>query len=483
MPVPRSSSDAAHRAAVYCWLEPQTATASPANGHRAELTAQEQLARQRAAALGLTIAPRHVFADRRPPAVPPTTTNSSSTSSTSTNSSSGNSTSVNPTPHPTPARTATAHPNPGWTALLAALRAKEFQHVFLHQAERLESHPFALAELLTLATEHRLRLHGHPHDLNDQAVRAELLRTAERACRTARETSERARRAHRQAAADGRTHGGGLRRFGYTPGLTAVVEHEAQVVRELFARFLAGESLRSLAVDLNDRQIPTAYGNKWTVSGVGRLLEAPRYAGLRVLDGTVVRAPDGSYVTADWPACVSVDDWEAAQHLRAARAREQAATRRPRREYPLTSLLRCTRCERHMVGSMIGSYPTYACTSNSSLEAVHCSRHIGAESLEAHVAEHAISLLEALPVDALPSGALPSVPLPSGALFLDTLDGVRTGPQARHGWARLSPTRRAAVYRYFFAAIRISASSTSRSVFDPTRIEIVPHRQDTEHST
>jgi hypothetical protein len=231
------------------------------------------------------------------------------------------------------------------------------------------------------------------------------------------------------------------------------------VVRELFTRFIAGESLRSLALDLNDRQILTAYGNRWTVSGVGRLLEAPRYAGLRVLDGTIARAPDGGYVTAGWEPCVSVGDWERAQALRTDRARSRDANRRPRREYPLTSLLRCTRCERHMVGSTIGGYPTYACTSNSSLEAEHCSRHIAAESLEAHVAERAIALLEELPVP--------------------VLDGVPVGPAARFGWARLSAGRRAAVFRHFFASIRIAASSTSRSVFDPSRIELLPRHHPT----
>ncbi|MEY9949672.1 recombinase family protein [Kitasatospora sp. GAS1066B] len=444
MPVASPTGEPDRRAAVYCWPSPGKDTSKDVGKDadaRLDLDLQEALARERAAALGLIVAARHVFADSRPPAAP------------------------------MPARTL-----PGWAALLDAIRAEEFHHLFLDRAERLEEHPCALAELLTLAPRHGVRLHGHPHDLDDPAVRDALLRPAERACRAARRTSERARDAHRAAAEAGRSHGGGLRRFGYTPGMTGLVEDEAQVVRELFARFLGGESLRALALDLNQRRIPTAYGNRWTVSGVGRLIEAPRYAGLRLLAGTVVRAADGDYLTAGWPPCVSVADWEAAQRLRTDRVREQAATRKPRREYPLTSLVRCTRCERHMVGSMVGSYPTYACTSNSSLEAEHCTRHIGAESLEAHVAERAIALLEAL---------LPSRPEPPGddrpqpaahqpAVHHPALHGVPTGPAARFGWPRLSPARKAAVFRHFFAGIRIAASSTSRSVFDPSRIEILP---------
>ncbi|MFE0462017.1 recombinase family protein [Kitasatospora sp. NPDC058965] len=436
MPVPRTSSDTARRAAVYCWPDPQaaepTADATGPVEPRWLLALQEKHAREQAATLGLTIAPRHVFADPRPPLLAP--------------------------PASPAARRGPA--NPAWSALLATLRAQEFHHLLIPQAEQLAQHHIAFAELLTLATEYGVQLHGHPKDLNDPAVRGARLQLAQRESRSAQQASDRARRAHRRAAADGRTHGGGLRRFGYTPGLTELVPAEAAVVRELFTRYLAGESLRALALDLNQRRTPTAYGNKWTVSGVGRILEAPRYAGLRVLDGQVARTPAGEYVVAEWPPCVTVADWQAAQDLRASRNREQATGRRARREYPLTSLLRCTRCERHMVGSTVGSYPTYACTSNSSLDAEHCSRHIGAESLESHVADRAIALLEALPTPLDPDSP-------------DALDGVQTGPGARFGWARLSPTRRAAVFRHFFATIRIAASSTSRSVFDPTRIEIV----------
>ncbi|MFE9423915.1 recombinase family protein [Kitasatospora sp. NPDC006697] len=428
MPTPTPGSESARRAAAYCW--PHSSPPRPADGPpdpQAALDAEVRLAHEQAAALGLELAARHVFTDPRPPAWSPD--------------------------GPDPSRPAA---DTGWQALLAALRDGEVAHLVLPGAQRLERQPCAYAELLALATDRGVLLHGHPDDLNDDAVRADALQRAERACQSARQASVRARKAHRQAAAEGRTHGGGLRRFGYTAGMAELVADEAAVVRELFTRFLAGESLRALALDLNQRQIPTAYGNRWTVSGVGRLIEAPRYAGLRVADGEPARTADGGYVTADWPPCVSLADWEAAQRLRADRARAQAAGRRPRREYPLTSLLRCTRCERHMVGSAIGGYPTYACTSNSSLEAEHCSRHIAAESLEAHVADRAIALLE--------------------ALTEPVLDGVPVGPTARFGWSRLSPARRAAVFRHFFASIRIAASSTSRSVFDPSRIEILPRR-------
>ncbi|GAA1255674.1 hypothetical protein GCM10009665_52740 [Kitasatospora nipponensis] len=435
MPFTPSSSQAARHAAVYCWL---TAAAERRGGPPViGLELQEELARAQASRLGLTLAAHHVFTDHRAPVLP------------------------RPTPGPSSAASPVAAT--GWDALLSAARAARFGHLFLHDALRLERHPCALAELLALADSRGLRLYGHPLDLNDPAVREDQRERAERAGRAALAASARSRSAGRAAAAAGRPHGGGLRRFGYTPGMAALVDGEAAVVREVFARFLAGASLRALALDLNHRGIPTAYGRSWTVGGVGRLLDAPRYAGLPVLDGELVPDGEGAHPGASWPACVSVDDWRAARLLRRRRAEELAAGRRPRRAYPLTSLVRCTRCERHMVGSTVGSYPTYACTANSSLVAEHCSRHIGAESLEAHVAERAIALLEAL----------------TDPPECRALDGVTSGTEARFGWARLSTARRATVFRHFFATVRIGASSTGRSVFDPSRIELVPRPRPT----
>lgn len=267
-----------------------------------------------------------------------------------------------------------------------------------------------------------------------------------------------------------------------------LVPAEAEIVREILARILAGESLRAVALDLNARNVPTAYGKPWTVSGVGRIVDAPRYAGLTVVNGEILRSADGTAQSAAWPACVSVADWEAAQAMRRRRTEERSATRRPAREYPLTSLVRCTRCGRPMVGSMVGQYPTYACTSNSSLVPGHCSRHIGAEQLEAYVFERAVHLLEGLAAGAaLPArvSAVGRLPAPGASArdahraavvrHVDALDGVITGPQARFGWGELSVPRRAAVVRFFFSAILISGSSTARSVFDNGRIEVVPH--------
>src|SRR5438067_619505 len=86
----------------------------------------------------------------------------------------------------------------------------------------------------------------------------------------------------RDYALAGRPHGGGRRPFGYEVGMGALIPAESKVVREIFSRFLEGETLRAIASDLNVREVPTSLGSVWTVGGVARVLDAPRYAGIRV---------------------------------------------------------------------------------------------------------------------------------------------------------------------------------------------------------
>src|SRR5436853_52874 len=82
----------------------------------------------------------------------------------------------------------------------------------------------------------------------------------------------------------------GRRRPRYEQMLTDVEagRREAKIVREIAKRFLAGESLRSLAFELNDRQVPTCGGGPWRVTTIRSIITNPRYVGLRVHRGEIV---------------------------------------------------------------------------------------------------------------------------------------------------------------------------------------------------
>ena len=65
-------------------------------------------------------------------------------------------------------------------------------------------------------------------------------------------------------------------------------EAKAVIVREMAQRVLAGESITSIARDLNSRNVSTAEPGTWHTSSISRLLVRPSLAGLRSHNGVIV---------------------------------------------------------------------------------------------------------------------------------------------------------------------------------------------------
>lgn len=88
----------------------------------------------------------------------------------------------------------------------------------------------------------------------------------------------RQQRAAQQRAEMGRPPKG-IRLTGYDlNGKT--IKSEAKIVKQVFARFLAGEALYSIAKWLDGKEVPTRRGGSWSSSSVRTMLTNPRYAGL-----------------------------------------------------------------------------------------------------------------------------------------------------------------------------------------------------------
>jgi site-specific DNA recombinase len=361
----------------------------------------------------------------------------------------------------------------GWRAMIAALGSGAIGHLVLYRQGWLTEEPCDLAELLRAVHRHQVSVHSVLADgeLTDPDSRPAVAADAARRCH-ARRALGRTARANREAAvAAGRPHAGGRRAYGYSAGQYALVEPEAAVVREIYARFLDGDSIRGIALDLNARGVPTAYGNAWSSDRVARILDAPRYAGLVTRHGEVAKTSDGEWQPGHWQACVSLADWERTQMVRRRRVADQVATRRSARRYLLTGLVRCDGCDRNMVGSMVGTFPTYACTANSLLVPGRCSRHIAAVRLEAYLEQLAIAVLTDL--DWAGATAIAAAAPTVGRRQTDPLAGVEVGTGAEVAWHRLPPARRAMLLRALFEVVRVGPKSTPRGVFDYGRLVVV----------
>jgi hypothetical protein len=154
------------------------------------------------------------------------------------------------------------------------------------------------------------------------------------------QTSERIKDQQNQAAEQGRWHGGrypygidiardehGRPAKGATPFL---VEHEAEVVREMAQAVLEGRSLLSIERELNGRGEPAPKGGRWHYPNIRKILTAPATAGRRGRNGTVVGE------LADWPPVLDADTWEAVKAVLAGRTKHR--TRAPHR-YLLTNFV------------------------------------------------------------------------------------------------------------------------------------------------
>ena len=118
---------------------------------------------------------------------------------------------------------------------------------------------------------------------------------------------------------------GGRRPYGYTPGprtpskygrTLLVVEPEAAELRKAAAAVLAGVSLRALARDLRDRDVPTVTGARWTPDTLRGALLKPAVAGLAAHTKTVRENGDEprevtTLHQASWPAILGREQWQA----------------------------------------------------------------------------------------------------------------------------------------------------------------------------
>lgn len=169
---------------------------------------------------------------------------------------------------------------------------------------------------------------------------------------------------------------GGHRHFGYDRS-HEVVPDEAEVIRELADRWLAGETLRGLARELNERGLRTTLGNEWTYKTVKKMLQSPRLAAIRVhrRDGNV------TYHRGAWEPIITED-----LHHRLVAADAQHRTGRAPGRYLLTGLLVCGResCGRTLNGKNhrpgTRRYNCYGCHRNG----------IGAEEIEDHLWNEAL---------------------------------------------------------------------------------------------
>jgi len=245
-------------------------------------------------------------------------------------------------------------PRKDYLRLLAAMRAGELDAVLAWHPDRLHRSPAELEEFIGVCDERRLlvqTVEAGLFDLSTPTGRAVARTVGAWARFESEHKAARVRRKMEENALAGKRGGGGARPYGYEADRLTIRENEAAVLRDLAARFLAGESLTSLARWLNDTGVSSVSGGVWSMATLRGILYSARISGQREHHGQIV-------ADAEWPAIITTEQTARIRAVLDDPSRKSART--PRR-YLLTRLVCCQRCNRPLIARPRGGQRRYVC--------------------------------------------------------------------------------------------------------------------------
>jgi site-specific DNA recombinase len=243
---------------------------------------------------------------------------------------------------------------PDYQQMLDDIRAGKVDAVIVWHEDRLTRLPRELEEFADTCLKagvHRLVSCYGDTDLSNSDDMLTLRIKGAVAKNQSDAASRRLRRKHLELAQSGRPNGG-RRPYGYEGAVhdahgqiinrdrayKAVVPAEAERIKEAAERVLAGESMRSVAKDWNEQEVPTSNGGGlWNQGNLKRILVSPRIAGLR--------EHKAKTYPASWEAIITPEQHELLTTLLtdpARRTKPKAAGRK----YLLSGLLTCGKCGR-----------------------------------------------------------------------------------------------------------------------------------------
>ena len=228
-------------------------------------------------------------------------------------------------------------PRPEYRRLLTDLGEGRADAVLVWHTDRLHRSLLELEEYVSLAERRKIMTQtvtAGELDLSTPSGRmlARILGSVAR--QEVEHKAERTRRAHLQAAQQGRWRGG-ARPFGYEADAVNVREGEAAELVRMSEAVLAGQTLGALSRDLNERGILSTTGRPWEFTTLRQVLLRPRNAGLSTYRGEVLGL-------GRWPALVPEPTWRAVVDLLTDPGRHTGGVNVPR--WLLAGIATCGSC-------------------------------------------------------------------------------------------------------------------------------------------
>lgn len=249
---------------------------------------------------------------------------------------------------------------PAYERMLHAIEHRTIDAVVVWDVDRLTRTPSELEQFIGLADSHGLALAsiGGEVDLATPQGRLTARIKGSVARHEVEQMSRRLKRKFQENAEAGKSHG--VMPFGYRrePILDengraigsrdVIVQAEAEAIRELYARAIAGDTLRYLAKYLNEQGFTTRQGNPFIGNVVGNMLRKPRYAGHRTHAKQIIGK-------GDWEPIISQDTYDQAMSVLTAPGRRHQRGIEPK--HLLSGIALCGRCGGSMRPNMPGPRP------------------------------------------------------------------------------------------------------------------------------
>ena len=198
---------------------------------------------------------------------------------------------------------------PAYRQLLTAITERLIDRVVVVKLDRLSRNTRDFLELLDLADNNDVGLVsiGENFDTGTPVGRAVVTVLLAFAELERKQIAVRVDSGKRQAATEGKFVGSRIP-LGYTYQAdgTFVTNADAATIRRIFADFLAGHTMKDIAIALDHDQVATSRGGKWAGNTVRTILQNGAYAGLGQWDG--IETDAGAY-----PAIITRHDYEATQ--------------------------------------------------------------------------------------------------------------------------------------------------------------------------
>lgn len=236
---------------------------------------------------------------------------------------------------------------PAYERMLHAIEHGSIDAVIVWDVDRLTRTPAELEQFISLADIRGLALAsiGGEVDLATPQGRLTARIKGSVARHEVEQMSRRLKRKFQENAKEGKSHG--VTPFGYRReriiddngrdigSRDVIVPAEAEAIREVYARAIAGDSLRYLAKYLNEQGFTTGRGNPFAGNVVGNMLRKPRYVGYRTHKGQIVGR-------GDWEPIISQETYDQALAILTAPGRRHERGMEPK--HLLSGIALCGRC-------------------------------------------------------------------------------------------------------------------------------------------